>query len=257
MLGCLQITKSSFFRAIASNASNPNAVDHRGMSKNRKTSEEDVNFVKSFISQFPRYQSHYKNINSSSTVEYLSPTLNLTRMYLEYCKVIQNSENRNMLFNWMFRHIFNTKFNLKFKRLKVDTCKTCDTLNNSLKSPNNNRELLLAEKQKHHIMVEKGRSEFKDALAEAKDPNKQIEIRTFDLQRALELPCLNTSVTYYKRQLWQYNLCVFDEVRQIGYMYTWPESVASRGAQEVGSCLLRHLSDTLPPTTQRLILYSH
>lgn len=256
ILGCLQITKSSFYRAIVSNASNPNAVDLRGSSKNRKTSEEDVDFVKSFIHQFPRYQSHYKNLNSNSTAEYLSPTINLSRMYQEYCKAIRNSENRNLLSQWKFRHIFNTKFNLKFKRLKVDTCKTCDALENSLKSPNNNRALLLAEKQNHHLMVEKTRSEFKDALAEGKDSNKHVEVRTFDLQRALELPCLSTSVAYYKRQLWQYNLCVFDEVRQMGFMYTWPESVASRGAQEIGSCLIRHLRDTLPPTTKPLILHS-
>lgn len=38
-------------------------------------------------------------------------------------------------------------------------------------------------------------------------------------------------------------------------MYLWSENVASRGAQEVGSCLLYHL-ERLPPTVNEVILYS-
>lgn len=39
-------------------------------------------------------------------------------------------------------------------------------------------------------------------------------------------------------------------------MYVWNESIASRGAQEIGSCLFRHLSSNVPQNTEKIILYS-
>lgn len=39
-------------------------------------------------------------------------------------------------------------------------------------------------------------------------------------------------------------------------MYVWSENVASRGGQEVASCLLKHLEHNIKETTKHLILYS-
>lgn len=39
---------------------------------------------------------------------------------------------------------------------------------------------------------------------------------TFDLEKALETPKLSTNIAYYKRQLWTYNLCIYDEVENKG-----------------------------------------
>lgn len=39
-------------------------------------------------------------------------------------------------------------------------------------------------------------------------------------------------------------------------MYVWNESVASRGAQEIGSCVVYHLKNHIPDTTKNVILYS-
>lgn len=41
----------------------------------------------------------------------------------------------------------------------------------------------------------------------------------------------------------------------MSYVYIWPESVASKGSQEIGSCILQHLRSNLSPEAQRLILY--
>lgn len=39
-------------------------------------------------------------------------------------------------------------------------------------------------------------------------------------------------------------------------MYVWSENVASRGGQEVASCLLKHFQNNLPETVKHVILYS-
>ena len=40
--------------------------------------------------------------------------------------------------------------------------------------------------------------------------------------------------------MWTYNLGVHDCSNEKGHMNMWPESTASRGSQEIGSCLLQH-----------------
>lgn len=39
-------------------------------------------------------------------------------------------------------------------------------------------------------------------------------------------------------------------------MYVWSENIASRGGQEVGSCLLKHLNNHIPDETTKIVLYS-
>lgn len=39
-------------------------------------------------------------------------------------------------------------------------------------------------------------------------------------------------------------------------MYVWSEEIASRGCQEVGSCLIKHLQNHIPESTKTVILFS-
>ena len=40
--------------------------------------------------------------------------------------------------------------------------------------------------------------------------------------------------------MWTYNLGIHDCSNEKGFMCMWPESIASRGSQEIASCLLKH-----------------
>lgn len=256
LTNCLQIHKSKMIRAANSIISNPNADEKRGGYRNKDASIVDIAFLKSFISKFPCYESHYRPSKSTSTAKYLNPSLNIIKMYRGYFSLCR-TKKKKALSAWMFRHIFNTQFNLRFARLKVDTCNTCDKLNTLLKCSNaNEHDKWQTEKEEHLNLVHKYKMLFDKTIENAKNDEENTEVLTFDLQRALEMPRLTTNVAFYKRQLWLYNLCIYDEKRRIGYMYVWPESTASRGAQEIGACLIRHFRKTLPPNTKRLILNS-
>ena len=79
------------------------------------------------------------------------------------------------------------------------------------------------------------------AKVEATENNGTYAI-TFDLQQALPTPKLSTGPTFYKKKLFCYNLSIHSLYPCQGYFYMWDESTAGRGADEIGSCLLKHFS---------------
>lgn len=258
LLKCIQVNRSRIFTAIKSITSNETAKEHRGVFPKKKIDEKDIAYVKDFINSFPTYESHYSNKSDDSNRKYLSPHLTIKRMYKEYCLKC-NFKRKIPLNECKFRQIFNTDFNLNFARLKVDTCRKCDMLKALSQSQSHDsiqRKNMEAQKKEHLELVQKTKNEFNAAVEYATKSENKTEVYTFDLQRALEMPVLQTSEVYYMRQLWLYNLGVYDEVRKIAYMYVWTEKDASRGAQEIASCLYKHFMLHLPKDTQKIILRS-
>lgn len=248
-MNLLQISANRIRKAVCSEFSNPNAIDGRGRAPSKtKTKLRDLQFLREFINKFPCYESHY--CRSRSNKKYLAPSLTIARMYREY-KIVCDFQQRVCLSECIFRRTFNYDFNLTFKKKKADTCKRCD----ELKILKLTRDVS-TEYQKHDESVSNVKKEFSNDISLGVDSDGKIQCFTFDLQKTLETPSLSTNVAYYKRQLWTYNLCVYDEIHKVAYMYIWNESIASRGAQEIGSALLYHFKHHLPDTTNHIILYS-
>lgn len=115
----------------------------------------------------------------------------------------------------------------------------------------------MEQKQEHLQTVKKVKEAFDETKKFAQDEANNAEMFTFDLQRALELPSMSTSVAFYCRKLWVYNLCILDAKRNEAYMYVWDENIASRGAQEISSCLLKHFQLYLPSNTEIILDSGH
>lgn len=255
-LRCFQIPRTTLANAIKSMVTNESATDRRGKFPTRKTKPRDLKFVKRFIRKFPCYRSHYGA--SKTTRKYLNPSLNISRLYREY-KIVCQFEKRKIVSEWKFRDVFNTDFNLGFKPRKTDTCRKCDKFNAGIQSERTHtlkKDLLQHEKEFHLQIKDAIQNKFIETLNFVRAPSNNAEMFTFDLQRSLEVPSLSTSEAFYRRQLWVYNLCIYDEKRGEAYMYLWNESVASRGSQEVSSCLLKHFANYVPSETETIILYS-
>lgn len=135
--------------------------------------------------------------------------------------------------------MYSVSYNLH--RPKSDTCKTCDTLSVriSAASEESEKSLLESELHLHHCKAERAYHQLREDSALCRT-SASIDMFTFDLEQALPTPKIATNIVFYKRQMWTYNLGVHDCFDGKGYMYMWPETIASRGSQEIGSCLLQH-----------------
>lgn len=79
---CLCISDSTLKRTFKYSDKNPSAKEQWGKFPTKKYKEKDLKFLRKFIRSFPTYDSHYKI--SASNKQYLSPFLNIRRMYIEY-----------------------------------------------------------------------------------------------------------------------------------------------------------------------------
>lgn len=83
----------------------------------------------------------------------------------------------------------------------------------------------------------------------------EIETLTFDLQKVLFLPKIPTNIVYYLRQLNLYNFGIHVGSTNQGIFNVWLEYEASKGTQEVGSCLRKYIMNIRHPV-KKLLLWS-
>lgn len=222
--------------------------DKRGVSAPaNKHSSKAIEEVIAHIKSFPSYKSHYTRRENDK--KYLPSHLTLQIMYELYC------ENRDEVVS---RRIYENEFHklkLAFKKPKIDTCHKCDVLKMRLQVADNEGKPPIEEEiDRHH-------SEADDAYLR-KDSDKtlakqdsSIRVYTFDLQQCLATPFVNSSVSFYKRQLWTYNLTIHDLGTGGVTCYMWHEAEGGRGGNQIATCIFTELV-SLPPDVKKVILYS-
>lgn len=206
-----------------------------------KISLEDKEHVKNHINMFPAFQSHYSRKDNPNR-KYLDPDLNIRKMYnmyIEHC----NAKQMTPVKEHTYRYIFNNEFNLQFHVPRKDTCKNCDKFKQmiNVEMDPQKKTILETEHNLHLAKAEKARECLKIDSERAKE-HEDIYTITEDLQKALPFPVLTVSEAYYRRNMYCYNLGVHDMAKKLAFMYVWDETIASRGSQEISSCLVKHLS---------------
>lgn len=232
------------------------AIDYRGKhSHHKRTSSNTILNAVQFINSFPKYESHYtRNTSPSGSKKYLAANLNLKTLYNEY-----KQQCENPISMYMFRDTFYRKFNLRFKPPSQDTCDICNKLDMKTKAApikSIERMKFIQQKTDHQQLIEYLETEYKEHKSESKLNGGEKILLIFDLEKVFPTPKLTTNKVYYKRQLNTYNFCVHDETHNRSYMYVWHEGIASRGPQEITSCLIYHITHFIPKECRDIIAYS-
>jgi len=214
----------------------------RGKHTNRphRCSEEDRQNVVEHISMFPAEESHYSR-HSNANRKYLSSELNIAKMYRLY-GVWCDERGKKKVSGRLYRDIFTTEFNLGFGVPRSDTCSICDKGSEDV--------------VQHKLQADEAFAAMNKDRKYASH-NDGFLYLTFDLQKTLPLPKLSTSVSFYLRQLWLYDLGihVLSKKESRAIFNLWTEDEAGRGCEEVGSALLAFL-DTADFVGGHLVAWS-
>lgn len=184
--------------------------------------------------------SHYAREKTES--KYLNSDLNLAKLYALYKEEVDHPVSQSF-----YSRIFYDNFNLRFKKPKTDTCHKCDIYMAKRKSCTGDELEMLDEWHEAHLACgECIQAQMKADIAAAKIDDK-LETFTYDMQKILPLLKVPTSISYYKRNWNLYNLVIHTASTGKGKFNTWTEDEASKGTQEVGSCLKVHIESSTKP----------
>lgn len=241
-VGTLNLTDSAI-ESFVKKAATGDFKDKRGMhGKQRKLDENLIVSIKSHIESFPSVESHYTRAKSSRL--YLPSNLNIAKMYHLFKEMNPELNCKES----QYRKVFCTNYNFSFHVPKKDACITCAKYYNS--SPEDRCE---ESYQAHLKNKDKAREQkLLDKMNAKSDPT--LKVFTYDLQSVLNTPCSNVSALYYSRKFATYNNTFYDLATGDGYCFLWHETEGERGADEIGTTILK-LIHCLEGPVRRVVFY--
>ena len=206
--------------------------DKWGKHSNRpnRTLHEQEKIVKDHIENFPTVESHY--CRKDSQKQYLSGDLSLRKMYFLYKDFCEEKGYKPVSIN-IYRRVFDFQYNLAFHKPVKDQCDLCMSY---LNSNDNQKSEMKAQYEMH--LENKGlarKIKQEDKIKSQKDTS--FVSACFDLQEVLMTPKSFENSLYYKRRLNTFNFSIYNMAKKSGYCYVWNESISSRGACEIASCV--------------------
>ena len=207
--------------------------------------------IRDNINSFEEVESHY--CRKKRNKEYLPSDLNIRKMYNLYEEMC--SENGNVPVKESFyREIFVSDFNLSFNKPLKDQCDLCTEYNHSSSAEKHELENVY---KKHITNKELAREQKESDKQKAKSGDDQsLCVSVFDLQEILLTPNAFASSMYYKRRLNSYNFTVYNMGTGNGYSYIWHESIASRGGNEIASCVFDYIKSMSQKGKKDFIFFS-
>lgn len=246
----------------------PAPKDMRGKHNNRPNMirEDVIHQIDTHIQSFPKRSSHYSRTKNENKF-YLSPVLNMQKMhklYLQkyepdvYTAITNNEKLKPHVTYDYFCHHFSLNYNYSFGKPRSDTCQTCDRLEKLISAEKNEdvKKDLVTEKEVHEKKAKYFYTKMKEDTAEISENKDEMELLAFDFQQNMPLPHVTSGDVFFKRQLWEYNFCIFAASSRKSYFFMYDETIAKKGANDVVSFLHYFLENFLAPTVRKIYLYS-
>lgn len=230
-------------------------VDLRGKHENhKKIAPETKEKVFNHINSFKERLSHYSLTDSRKI--YLPEDLTIKKMYQMFT---EENSNEKLVSYESYRHIFNTQFNIAFGYPRMDTCSTCDAylakakVLEEEKKLDELKQLTILNKlhlTKAHVFYDRK----KKAKKQSKNQEDFLAI-AIDFQKNISLPNITTNDVYYKRQLSMYSFNIHNLGTGQSYFYSYPETCAKKGSDEVVSFLFDFITNQMNKSIRHLVIF--
>ncbi|KAJ8931556.1 hypothetical protein NQ314_015502 [Rhamnusium bicolor] len=211
--------------------------DKRTCHKKSKFSENDRNAIKAHVNSVPRDVGHYTRAKSDK--EYLSPDLNINRLFKAFKKLYLESA----LTYKFYRAVFKKDIpKLLFRRPRMDTCHTCDRLDCAIRANNETSKAARTKLDVHHTKAQRAKDILKENTILSQQLGSDLCCLSMDLEQVMFVPTLVHSDMFYLSQLSCFNLGIHVGDTNHASMFLWHEGFSGRGANQIASCLLRFLN---------------
>jgi len=210
--------------------------------------------IEAHIDLFERVPSHYRRADTPD-MQYLAQHLSVPAMhtmYVEWMKTQRQTGPEMPIASLrQYRDTFG-EYKIAFYKPKKDCCDDCYAYDNATEEKKKEMEEII---QKHLKRKELAR-EIKNKHKEEAIKNPEICMACFDLEKSLDAPKVNASIAYYHTKLAVRNFTVYDGGKHQGYCYIWPEQVAKRGSNEIGSALRLFVSKKKEEGVRKIYFFS-
>ncbi len=215
--------------------------ERRGGERIKESKQLATDSIKKFLSDLQPTESHYGR--GKSCRYYLSPLLNVRRLWLMWSKTYKNENpNGDTITYEHFHRIFSSDFNMAFGSPRTDVCSTCVEFESKIKAGGD-----IAENAALELKLHKLESKHFTRIYNQETEDSSTFTACFDMQQNFPLPRTNIGEVFYKRQLWMYNLGIvctkFSKKYNNVHLYTWLESQTGKGGNEVVSILIDFLTN--------------
>lgn len=242
--------------------------DKRGTHLNRphKLTKDRLESIHKHINSFKGRKSHY-SLKDSRRI-YLPESLNIKKMHQMY---VEQSPSVRPVSYETYRNIFFKDFNIGFGYPRSDTCSYCDATKVKVESLESKLRLVQSGTEDEPKL----KADLKRVEAEAKlhklraatfyirkriekkksRKSNDYEAITMDYCKNLPTPNITTNDVYYKRQLTfiSFNIHVLSSNQSV--FYTYPQTIAKKGADDVMSLLYHFCAEVLPTQVRHLRIF--
>lgn len=226
--------------------------DQRGKHKNHHTVSPDIKQdIHNHIDSIPKVDSHYTR--SHSCKQYIDGSKTLADLHRDYTLQCQKY-NKPFGNYFMYHRIFNEEYNLSFFSPKKDQCDVCIAFDNANQEE---KQKIKTEYEDHLRQKDLSR---KEKESDKMKVSKNYIVTCYDLQQVLPCPNGDVSVFYYTSKLNVLNFTLFELKNNTVQCFLWHEGEALRGANEIGTCVLKYIEEkahtVAPDEPLHIVFYS-